>query len=163
MAIPERIHRNIDNRYWNPGVEYFPVKNRYTAGVAGQRFFEELNDNGKLYGTKCSKCNVTFVPARLFCERCFARLDEWVDVGLEGILYSFTVVHKTKSGDDKENPSLVGAVRIADGLLMHHLGDCEESELYIGMPVKAKLKPVSKREGKITDIAYFKPLQMKQG
>ena len=38
MAILERITRNIDNRYWNPGVEAFPVKNRYTAGVAGQRF-----------------------------------------------------------------------------------------------------------------------------
>ena len=158
MAIPERIHRNIDNRYWNPGVEYFPVKNRYTAGVAGQRFFEELKETGKLFGTKCSKCNNTYVPARLFCERCFARLEEWIDVGLEGTLYSFTVVHKMKSGKDKDKPSIIGAVRIADGLLIHHLQYCEEEELYIGMQVRAELKPTGERRGAITDIAYFKPL-----
>lgn len=158
MAIPERIHRNIDNRYWNPGAEYFPVKNRYTAGVAGQRFFEELKAKGKIFGTTCGKCGITFVPARLFCERCFARLEDWIDVGLEGTLYSYTVVHKTKSGEDKKKPSIIGAVKIADGLLIHHLKGCKEEELYIGMPVKAELKPEDKRQGAITDINCFKPL-----
>jgi len=82
MGILERNSRNIDNRYWNPGIKAFPVKNIYTAGVAGQRFFEELKENGKIYGSKCEKCGLTYVPARIYCEKCFNHLAEkdWVDV-----------------------------------------------------------------------------------
>ena len=157
MAILERITRNIDNRYWNPGPEYFPVRNKYTTGVAGQRFFEELKENGKLMGTTCSKCNITFVPGRLYCERCFARLEEWTDAGTEGTVYSFTLVHKTKSGEIKDPPSVVAAIKIADSLLFHHLGECEVDQIYIGLPVKAVLKTKAERKGGIEDIKYFMP------
>lgn len=158
MAILERITRNIDNRCWNPGPEYFPVRNRYTAGVAGQRFFEELKEHGKIYGSTCSKCDITYVPARIYCERCFARLDDWNDVGTEGTVYAFTVVHKNKSGELKEKPDLIAAVQIADGLLIHHLGKCDPEDVWIGMKVKAELKPKAERSGGIMDIKYFKPL-----
>jgi len=158
MAILERNTRNIDNRYWNPGVEYFPVKNKYTAGVAGQRFFDELKNSGKLYGTRCVECNLTYVPARLFCERCFARLEKWIDVGLKGSLYSFTVVHKTKSNEIKRLPSVVAAVKIADGLIMHRLGECKTEHIRIGMPLIAELLPAVERTGSILDIKYFKPI-----
>ncbi len=160
MAILERNTRNIDNRYWNPGAEYFPVKNRYTAGVAGQRFFEELKEKGKIFGTKCETCNKTYIPARLYCERCFARLEDkdWVDVGTEGTLFSFTVVHETKSGEKKEKPSIIAAINISGSLLIHRLGECSEEDLQIGSRVKAKFKPQAKRKGEIEDILFFKPL-----
>ncbi len=160
MAILERNTRNIDNRYWNPGAEAFPVKNRYTAGVAGQRFFEELKENGRLFGSRCEDCNITYVPARIYCERCFNRLadKDWVDVGTEGTIFSFTFVHETKSGETKESPSLIAAIKIADSLLIHRLGETDEDSLQIGIRVKAKLKPQAKRKGGIEDIDYFKPL-----
>jgi uncharacterized protein len=158
MAILERNQRNIDNRYWNPGVEAFPVKNRYTAGVAGQRFFEEIKDNGKIFGAECINCSLTFVPARLYCERCFARLEKWVDVGVEGTVYSFTVSYKDKSGVSLDKGSLLAAIRIADGLLIHRLGDCEPEDVWIGMAVKAEFKPAGKRRGGIEDISFFKPV-----
>ncbi len=158
MAILQRITRNIDNNYKNPGVAVFPVKNRYTAGVAGQRFFEDLKEYGKIYGSRCAACDLTYVPARIYCERCFARLEDWIDVGTEGTVYSFTVVHKNKSGEFKDEPSLIVAVRIADGLLIHRLGECSAAEAWIGMPVQAELKAPAERRGGIEDIKYFKPL-----
>ena len=158
MAILERITRNIDNHCWNPGVEAFPVKNRYTAGVAGQRFFKEIKENGKIFGSKCQSSKITYVPARIYCERCFERLEEWVDVGTEGTIYSFTVVYKTKSGKPKERPSIIVAVKIADGLLIHRLDGCRTEDIRIGMPVKAEFKPKAERRGGIEDIKYFKPL-----
>ncbi len=158
MAILERISRNIDNLSWNPGAEYFPVKNRYTAGVAGQRFFEELKNNGKIFGTECDKCGLTYVPARLYCEQCFARLENWVDVGTEGTVFSFTACYQTKSGETKDKPSILAAVRIADGLIIQRLEGCELDDICIGMPVKAELKKESERKGSINDISCFKPL-----
>lgn len=160
MAILERVTRNIDNRYWNPGSDYFPVRNRYTAGVAGQRFLEELKENGIIYGSRCEACAVTFVPARIYCERCFARLEEkdWVDVGSEGSIFAFTLVHETKSREEKKEPSIVAAIKIADSLLFHRLGECDVKDLHIGMTVKAEFKAKAERNGGINDISYFKPL-----
>jgi len=37
----------------------------YTAGIAGERFFRELKDNGKLVGTRCPKCDITYMPPRM--------------------------------------------------------------------------------------------------
>lgn len=161
MAILERITRNIDNRSWNPGPGYFPVKNRYTAGVAGQRFFEELKENGKIMGTWCKTCQVTYVPGRSYCERCFERLTEgdWVDVGTVGTVFSCTTVHLNRSGERGDSVSLIAAVRIADGLLIHRLGACNSEGVYIGMPVEAELRDREERRGSIEDIRYFKPLQ----
>lgn len=160
MGILERITRNIDNRCWNPGVGAFPVKNRYTAGVAGQQFFEKLKEDSKIFGTKCKVCEITYVPARLYCERCFERLEDtdWVDLGTEGVIHSFTTVHKTLEGETKEKPTLLAAIQIANGIMIHRLGECDDSEVYIGMKVAARLKAKPERQGGINDIDYFKPL-----
>ncbi len=155
MAILERITRNIDNRFWDPGVGAFPVKNRYTAGVAGQKFFEELKNNGKICGTPCTACNITYVPGRIYCEQCFSRLDKWVDVGTEGELYSYTTVYKNKDGSVKDNPSIVAAVKIADSLLIHRIECKDADKIEIGMKVKAVLKNKADREGSIKDIKFF--------
>lgn len=158
MGLLERITKNIDNKPWYPEDDLFPVKNRYTAGVAGQRFFEELKENGKIYGSKCEKCNLVFVPAKLFCERCFARLEEWVDVGPRGTVYAFTLAYKNKDGSKKEKPSLIAAVKIADSLLIHWLGECDAAQVKIGMEVEAVLKDKGERTGGLLDIKYFKPV-----
>lgn len=160
MAILERNSRNIDNRCWNPGIKAFPVKNVYTAGVAGQRFFEELKEKGRIYGSRCEKCDLTYVPARIYCEKCFAAMEEkdWVDVGTEGTIYSYTLLYKTRSGEPKEEPSVLAAIKIAGGLLIHRLGGYNGKEPAIGQPVQAEFKPKEERTGSIEDIRYFKPL-----
>ena len=40
-----------------------PVTNRYTLGLAGERFFRAFKDEGRIYGTYCQECDVTYVPA----------------------------------------------------------------------------------------------------
>ena len=52
----------------------------YTAGVAGERFFIALRDEAKLYATKCSKCNFTFMPPRIYCDQCMTELSSWIEV-----------------------------------------------------------------------------------
>ena len=68
----EKIARPDEVRRW-PGS--FPVAHRYTPGVAGEAFLTALRDRGVILGTRCERCAYTYVPARLFCERCFAELD----------------------------------------------------------------------------------------
>jgi uncharacterized OB-fold protein len=134
-----------------------PVTSRYSFGVAGERFFQALKNEGVIYGAYCEECDVTYVPARMFCERCLGELQEWIDVGLTGEVYTFTFLFQNLDGTPREDPEIVALIRMHDGGLVHRLGEVAWEQVAIGMPVEAVLKPKNEREGSILDIAYFKP------
>ena len=77
----EKIARPDEVRRW-PGD--MPVRHRYTPGVGGGAFFTALRERGALLGSHCSHCGYTYVPARLFCERCFSELSADTEVGPGG-------------------------------------------------------------------------------
>ncbi len=134
-----------------------PVPSRYTYGLAGERFFRALKDDGAILGSYCPDCDHTYVPATVFCERCLGELNDWRDMGLVGELHTFTVLHIGYDGALLEKPEVVGLVSFGDGGLVHRL-KADPDELYIGMPMQAVLKPKTKREGSILDIEGFKPV-----
>jgi uncharacterized OB-fold protein len=133
-----------------------PVTSRYTYGLAGEKFFRALKDEGKIMGTVCNNCGRTYVPAAAFCERCLSELTEWVDVGLVGELHTFTLLFVDYDGNPLEEPELVGFVKFGDGGIVHKL-DADPDTLEIGMKMEAVLKPKAKRTGSILDIECFKP------
>jgi len=135
-----------------------PVTSRYTYGIAGERFFRTLKDEGKIMGAVCPDCDHTYVPAAAFCERCLAELTEWVDVGLVGELHTYTVLFVDYEGRQLDEPELVGFITFGDGGIVHKL-EADPDDLDIGIPMQAILKPKSKREGSILDILYFKPVE----
>jgi uncharacterized OB-fold protein len=45
------------------------------------------------------------------------------------------------------------------GGIMHLLGEVDPQKVKIGMRVQAVWKPPKEREGAITDILYFKPIE----
>jgi len=134
-----------------------PVPSRYTYGLAGERFFRAIKDEGKILGTRCSNCERTYVPAILFCERCLAQLDEWVDVGTTGEVYTFTLLYTNYDGSPREIPEIVVFVNLADGGIIHRLVNIDPEEVAIGMQVEAVFKPQAERKGSILDITHFKP------
>ena len=135
-----------------------PVPSRYTYGLAGERFFRALKDEGKIMGSYCPDCDHTYVPATVFCERCLGELTEWNDMGLVGELHTFTVLFVGYDGAPLEKPEVVGLVSFGDGGLVHRI-DADPDELFIGMPMQAVLKPKAKREGSILDIEGFNPVE----
>jgi uncharacterized OB-fold protein len=135
-----------------------PVMNRYTYGLAGEKFFRTLKDEGRILGTYCPECDHTYVPATVFCERCMNKLEKWVDVGTKGEVVTFTFLNIDLDGSPLEKPEVIAFVRFADGGLIHHLGEVELDQVEIGMTVEAVFKPQSERIGSILDIQYFKPV-----
>jgi uncharacterized OB-fold protein len=135
-----------------------PVTNRYTYGLAGEKFFRTLKDEGRILGTHCHHCDQTYVPAAIFCERCLAKLDDWVDVGISGEVNTFTLLYANLDGSPREKPEVIAFVRFGDGGLIHRLGEINPDQVEIGMMVQAVLKPKSERVGSILDIDYFKPV-----
>ena len=150
VTNPERI-RLVEGR--------IPVEHRYTPGVAGDRFFRALRDRGQLLATPCTACRVVYVPGRMFCERCFASLDEWVKVGPGGTLESFTEVHVDLDGNRLREPAIVGLVKLdgATTVFVHRL-EPNGAEPRIGARVEVVFEPKTKRSGSINDIRAFRLL-----
>jgi uncharacterized OB-fold protein len=132
-----------------------PVRFRYTPGVGATAFFEALRDRGTLLGSRCEGCSVTYVPARLFCERCFAELRADTECGPGGTLESFTVAHEGIDGEPLPEPMTFGLVRLdgADTVMVHRLVGGIAPE--IGMRVRAVLREA--RDGSIDDLDGFAP------
>jgi len=156
MPILEKIDRLVDARAWYGDM---PVESLYTAGVAGERFLRAIKDEGRLLATHCHHCDITYLPPTLFCERCFSELTDWVEVGPEGEVQSFTVMAVGPEGEPLQHPAVVAFIQPdgADGGLIHYLGDIDPAEAEIGMRVVPVFKPAGDRRGSILDITHFKP------
>jgi len=154
----ERITQPDEIRYW-PGD--MPVEHRYTPGVAGEVFFTALRDSGVLLGSRCESCSYTYVPARLFCERCFAELSADTEVGPQGTLVSFTIGFVGIEGEPLDEPETWGLVRLdgADAVLLHRMLDVGDEPLEIGERVEAVIRNPNSREGSILDIEGFRALE----
>jgi uncharacterized OB-fold protein len=137
-----------------------PTEGRYTVGIAGERFFREIIENGQFMATICLDCDITYMPPRLYCEQCFAQLDDWVEVDPVGRVHTFTVLHQDLDEKPLLKPRIIAFVRLddTDGGLVHDLDEVDADEVYLGMRVEAMLKEKDEREGSITDIKYFRPV-----
>jgi uncharacterized protein len=134
-----------------------PVTNRYTFGLAGEKFFRAIKEEGRILGTHCPRCELTYVPAVSFCERCLNETTEWVDVGTTGEIHTFTFVYEDIKGKPLEKPDLVAFIRFGEGGLVHRLAEVDPQKVAIGMKVEAVFKPAAERQGSILDILHFKP------
>jgi uncharacterized OB-fold protein len=136
-----------------------PIQSLYTAGVGGQIFFTALKNRGELLGTRCAPCGQVYLPARLFCERCFAELTEQVAVKLEGTIKSFTILHPDRDEEKRREPLAMALVQLegATTVLLHKLLNVSNpSQIAIGDRVSIVLKPEAQRTGSILDIEGFR-------
>lgn len=134
-----------------------PVAFRYTPGIGTTAFLEALRDRGAFVGSRCDTCDVTYVPARIFCERCFAALEPGVEVGPEGTVESYTIGHVGVDGEPLELPVTVGLIKLdgADTVLLHFLlGFGAEPE------IGGRVQPVAaeERTGSMLDVLGFAPV-----
>lgn len=130
----------------------------YSAGRTASRFFIELRDHQRIMGKRCPQCHRVIVPAQLFCKACFVETDEWVEVGPQGILVTFTVVYRKDLHHPRETPLAYGIVKLdgADTSMVHLLGEVDLKKLVFGMRVEAVFR--KEREGGLMDIEHFKPI-----
>ncbi len=155
MGSTEHVERVTDLRAW-PGD--FPVSHLYTMGIAGERFFRELKDNGRFMATRCAICDHVYLPPSMFCPRCFAALEEWIEVGPQGTVRAVTTAHRGVDGRPSETPETLALIQLdgADGLLAHRIG--EPDGVSIGARVEPVLKEAAQRQGSILDIRHFRPI-----
>lgn len=158
MSPLDRVTQVSQTKPW-PGE--IPTHYLYTLGVAGERFFREIYDNGKLYGAKCPVCDLIYVPPKMYCERCFEELKDWQEVVNKGSVVTYTVAHIDLDGARLEEPVILAMISIdgAHGGLVHILDEVKPGDVKIGMKVEVVVKDKADRAGGIHDIKYFRPVK----
>jgi uncharacterized OB-fold protein len=150
--------KNMKRRTWAGEI---PLASVYTCGIGGQIFFGALKTQGKLIGTRCGPCQQVYVPARMFCERCFAELTEQAEVKRTGRLVSYTICNVDHDGARLQHPETLALVQLegATTVMVHRLlNAADPGKIKIGCNVEAVIKPKAKRIGSILDIEGFRIL-----
>lgn len=132
----------------------------YFAGEAASRFFAELRDRRRIMGARCPKCTRVLVPARSFCDACFERTDEWVEVGPGGTLETFTII--TAAFPGLPEPPVVMAYATLDGAdtaLVNlvsglDLGDIDAAAQILQTQPRVAVDFVDEPRGRITDFMF---------
>lgn len=138
---------------WNFNYTYF-------AGESASRFFHELRENQCIMGTRCAKCEKLLVPARAYCDVCMSPTDEWIEVGPEGTLETFTIIATAFPG--LPEPPIVMAYVTLDGAdtalinLVHglDLSDIEEAAQKLNTLPRVRVEFVDEPQGRITDFSF---------
>ncbi len=102
----------------------------------GERFLEALKE-GKLKGTRCTRCKTLYFPPRANCTaQCLTDEHiEWEELSGEGTILSFSEVHISPAGFERFAPYTVCVVDLKEGgRLLAWVGE-ETKELRIGEPV----------------------------
>jgi len=134
----------------------------WDTGVAIGTYLAALKD-GRLLGARCGKCRRTVVPPRIVCEQCYRPMESFVPLQDTGTVNTFSLCYVTWDVQRIEQPEIPAVIEI-DGAsplcgIMHLLGEVDPQAVHIGMRVQAVWRAPEERQGAITDIRYFKPLQ----
>jgi len=141
------------------------LPHKYAAGPVWTRFYEGLKQ-GKIYGTKCPRCNKVFVPARGYCPSCHVDMDEWIEDLQQGeiVSWAFSTSHEF-FGMPVKPPFIIALIRLdgTDCNFLHFIGGRGlKSAGSIGNEVKTgqRVKAVwnAEKKGHMMDIMYFEPV-----
>ncbi len=146
--------RETDNLILDGKIE---IPYRWSAGKAAGLFLTALRDEKVFLATRCGACRRTVVPPENYCGRCYAELDEWVEVGPGGVVTGLVVVREPKLFGPADPPYAVARIRLdgADTDLLHLVRPSDVERL----PTGSRVRPVFKedRQGHVLDVLCFEP------
>lgn len=79
------------------------------------QFWDSLKE-GKFVTTKCRKCGEVTFPPQSDCPACMSNDFEWVDLGTEAELVTYTYVQVTPTSFVANDPYLVAIGRLKEGI-----------------------------------------------
>lgn len=112
------------------------------------RFWNGIKE-GKIYTTKCKKCGKLFFPPVADCPTCLSSDIEWVELGTEAEIETFTQVLVLPATFQNNEPYTIAIARLKEGVrVLAWLKDAKLEETKVGM--KVKLAPKVSSEGMLT-------------
>ncbi|MBU7589904.1 MAG: Zn-ribbon domain-containing OB-fold protein [Sphingopyxis terrae] len=99
--------------------------------------FWDAAAEGKFLIKHCNACGEDHWYPRALCPFCFSDKTEWKESPGEGVIYSYSVMHRSPSG-----PYAIGYVTLNEGpAVLTNFVDVAPDGLSIGQKVKVKFQP----------------------
>lgn len=139
-----------------------------SCGLRLSKFFGTLKDEAKILAIKCPECQRVIFPPRPVCGFCRIgvgeRGEDWLVLGDTGTVIS--IILATEREVDRKTANIIGKpnpcafIRLDGGdnwtVLVHYLEMTNPKDLRAGLRAKAVWKPRGEREGRMSDIDYFR-------
>jgi len=134
MSEPPSLHSNR------------PLTLRYDIPISRTREFWDSLKAGKFITTKCSGCgNVTF-PPQADCPACMGDRFEWVDLGREATLVTFTSVQVAPASFEGTGPYMIAIGEFKGGVkVLARLEGTEPKKARQGMALRIEAR--SEKDG----------------
>jgi uncharacterized OB-fold protein len=112
-------------------------------GTVSFTSFSKINDfvdqleQGKVVGTKCKGCGLTFFPPRADCYKCLTSNMEWFEVSGAGKLVTYSKLEYGPAGFEKDLPYAIAVVDYGSYKVFGRLAsDLPANEIKVGMEAK---------------------------
>lgn len=107
---------------------------------------------------RCKQCGHFRFPPSVVCPKCISVEADWEKLSGKGEIYTFIIVHRTYHlAFAPDIPYNVAIVKLNEGPLLHtNIVNCNNTELYIGMPVEVVFEDVSNQ----ISLPKFQPLRL---
>jgi len=103
--------------------------------IESQPFWEAAKE-GRFLIKRCTACDRPFWYPRAVCPFCLSSETEWVESKGEGVIYTYSVMHRSPSG-----PYAIGYVTLDEGpAVLTNFVDVPPDGLSIGMRVKVRFQ-----------------------
>jgi uncharacterized OB-fold protein len=101
--------------------------------------FWDAAREGRFLLPRCKACEKPFWYPRKTCPHCFSSDVELVESPGEGVIYTYSVMHRSPSG-----PYAIGYVTLDEGpAMLTNFVDVAPEDLKIGMRVKLRFQPTA--------------------
>ena len=122
--------KEIDDRFKKFGTVSF------TAITKTNDFVGAL-EQGKIMGTKCKKCGLTFFPPRADCFQCLSSDMEWFEVAGKGKLLTYSKLQYGPVGFEGDLPYCIAVLDYGSYKVFGRIAkDLADEEISIGMDMK---------------------------
>lgn len=122
--------REVDDRFKKFGTVSF-------TGITKTNNFIGNLEQGKITGTKCKKCGLTFFPPRADCYQCFSSDMEWFEVSGTGKLRAYSKLKYGPIGFEDDLPYSIAVLDYGDYKVFGRIDkELADEEIKIGMDMK---------------------------
>ncbi len=122
--------KEVDDRFKKFGTVSF------TALTRTNDFIDHL-EAGRVSGTRCRDCGLTFFPPRADCYRCLTSNMDWFDVAGAGRLVTYSRLNFAPVGFEADVPYCIALLDYGDFKIFGRIAaDLPEEDLKIGMEMK---------------------------
>lgn len=134
-------------------------------GLYWSKLYNEILKNKRWMAIKCSQCGKVYMPPRELCSECFSPMNEWVEVGPEGVCEGFTVVRfpyiDANTGGMKQVPFTCVWVVLdgADTRMTHVCSEIDETKLHVGGRMRMVWNDSWDGTSTLQNCGYFEPIE----